>query len=111
MVRHRDKSSAIRSNVRIGISGWNYPPWRGKFYPPKSPHNRELCHAAGISPSIEVNGTFYSLQRPENFAKWAEETPDEFVFGIKGSRYITHMRRLRDVRVPLANFLASGLLR
>jgi uncharacterized protein YecE (DUF72 family) len=97
--------------VRIGISGWNYAPWRGRFYPTKLAHHRELAYAASIFPSIEINGTFYSLQRPEDFAKWHDATPDNFIFSIKGSRFITHMLRLVNVRVPLANFLASGLLR
>lgn len=97
--------------VRIGISGWRYEPWRGVFYPEKLPQKRELEFAAKSFPTIEINGTFYSLQRPESFARWAEETPEDFVFAVKGSRYITHMRRLREVRMPLANFFASGLLR
>ena len=97
--------------VRIGISGWRYAPWRGVFYPIKLAHKRELAYAAGVFPTIEINGTFYSLQRPNNFAAWAAETPDDFVFAVKGSRFITHMKRLRNIRVPLANFLASGLLR
>src|ERR1700722_19430498 len=97
--------------VRIGISGWPYPPWRGSFYPAKLAHHRELAHASGIFSSIEINGTFYSLQRPESYAKWAAETPDDFVFSIKGPRFITHMRRLKDSKAPLANFLASGPLR
>jgi uncharacterized protein YecE (DUF72 family) len=97
--------------VRIGISGWTYAPWRGKFYPAKLAHKRELAYASGIFDSIEINGTFYGLQRPESFARWAEETPEDFVFAVKGSRYITHMRRLIEVETPLANFFASGLLR
>lgn len=97
--------------VRIGISGWTYAPWRGKFYPAKLAHHRELAHAANIFSSIEINGTFYSLQRPESFAKWAAETPENFVFSVKAPRFITHMKRLKDSRPPLANFLASGLLR
>jgi uncharacterized protein YecE (DUF72 family) len=97
--------------VRIGISGWNYPKWRNTFYPPKLPHRLELSYASGIFSSIEVNGTFYSLKRPENFARWSAETPDSFVFSVKGSRYLTHIRRLKDVQKPLANFFASGLLR
>ncbi len=97
--------------IRIGISGWTYPPWRGKFYPEKLPHNQELSHAAGVFRTIEINGTFYSLQRPGTFAKWAAATPDDFVFAVKGSRFITHVRRLKEARAPLANFLASGLLR
>jgi len=97
--------------IRIGISGWAYPPWRGKFYPERLPHNQELSYAASIFRTIEINATFYSLQRPERFAKWAAATPDGFVFAVKGSRYITHVQRLKEVRVPLANFFASGLLR
>jgi len=97
--------------IRIGISGWTYPPWRGQFYPKKLPHMKELSYAAGIFRSIEVNGTFYSLQRPNSFAKWSAATPDDFVFAIKGSRFITHVQRLNEVRAPLANFFASGVLR
>jgi len=95
----------------VGISGWRYVPWRGVFYPAKLPQAQELSHAAHIFRSIEINGTFYSLQRPEYFETWAEETPDNFVFAAKGPRFITHMRRLINVKTPLANFLASGLLR
>jgi uncharacterized protein YecE (DUF72 family) len=97
--------------VRVGISGWNYAGWRGKFYPPGLPHRRELFYAAGKFRTIEINGTFYSLKRPENFAQWAAATPDDFVFSVKGSRYITHVLRLRNVTKALANFFASGLLR
>ncbi len=97
--------------VRIGISGWNYPPWRGVFYPPGLPHAKELDFAASRFRSIEINGTFYSLQRPEYFADWAARTPADFVFSVKAPRYITHMLKLRNAEVPLANFLASGLLR
>jgi uncharacterized protein YecE (DUF72 family) len=88
-----------------------YKPWRGVFYPAELPHKRELAYAASIFSSVEVNGTFYSLQRPESFAVWAQQTPDNFVFAIKGPRYITHLRRLKEVEAPLANFFASGLLR
>ncbi len=96
--------------VRIGISGWTYKPWRGAFYPVGLLHKKELAYAASLFPSIEINGTFYSLQRSSSFAAWAEQTPDDFVFSIKGSRFITHIRRLRNVELPLANFFASGLL-
>ena len=75
------------------------------------PHKRELSYAAGIFNSIEINGTFYSLKRPETFAKWAEAVPERFVFALKGSRYITHIRRVTEIRAPLANFFASGILR
>jgi uncharacterized protein YecE (DUF72 family) len=97
--------------IRIGISGWTYPPWRGVFYPEYLAQKRELEYAARSFASIEVNGTFYGLQRPESFAHWAEQTPDDFVFSIKGSRYISHVRRAKNVDLPLANFFASGLLR
>ena len=96
--------------LRIGISGWRYKPWRGLFYPSALPQRGELAFAAGIFNSIEINGTFYSLQRPESFARWAAETPADFVFAVKGPRFITHMRRLKDMKVPLANFFASGVL-
>lgn len=97
--------------IRIGISGWTYAPWHGAFYPPGTTQKRELAYASRQFPSIEVNGTFYGLQRPDTFAKWRDETPDGFVFAVKGSRYITHLRKLRDVETPLANFMASGVLR
>jgi uncharacterized protein YecE (DUF72 family) len=96
--------------VRIGISGWRYAGWRGVFYPPKLAQRRELEFAAGRFPSVEINGTFYSLQRPEFFREWARVTPEDFVFAVKGSRYITHMLKLRNVESALANFFASGLL-
>jgi uncharacterized protein YecE (DUF72 family) len=98
-------------DVRIGISGWTYAPWRGRFYPAGLPQSRELWYAARLFRSIEVNGTFYSLQRPESFARWAEQVPDDFVFAVKAPRYITHRLRLRNVETALANFFASGLLR
>ena len=97
-------------DTRIGISGWRYGPWRGVFYPPKLPQHRELAFASRALPTIEINGTFYSLQRPAYFTQWHDDTPDDFVFAVKGPRFITHMRRLKDVRLPLANFFASGVL-
>jgi uncharacterized protein YecE (DUF72 family) len=93
----------------IGISGWRYPPWRGVFYPPGLPQNRELEYASRALSTIEINGTFYSLQKPESFQHWYDDTPPGFVFSIKGARYITHVRRLREIDGPLANFFASGL--
>jgi uncharacterized protein YecE (DUF72 family) len=98
-------------DVRIGISGWNYPPWRGVFYPERLPHKRELAYAAERFRTIEINGTFYRAQRPEHFAQWVAQTPVDFVFAVKGPRYITHMLRLRNVATPLANFFATGVLR
>ena len=96
--------------IRVGISGWRYPPWRGDFYPGDLPQRRELEYAASQLGSIEVNGSFYSLQRPSSWAKWREEVPEDFVFSVKGGRFISHMKRLRDVEVPLANFFAQGVL-
>ena len=96
--------------VRIGISGWRYAGWRGVFYPPKLAQRRELEFAAGRFSSVEINGTFYSLQRPSSFRTWAAETPESFVFSVKGPRFVTHMLKLRNVEQPLANFFASGLL-
>ena len=102
---------ATAGDIRIGISGWRYKGWRGVFYPKGLPQKRELEHAASIFRSIEINGTFYSLQRPENFTAWAAATPEDFVFAVKGPRYITHMKRLKDSETPLANFFASGVFR
>lgn len=97
--------------VRIGISGWTYKPWRGAFYPRGLPQKKELAHASSIFRSVEINGTFYGLQRPEVFARWAEETSDDFVFVVKGSRFITYMRRVKEPEAPLAKFMAEGVER
>lgn len=99
------------SRTWIGISGWTYAGWRGTFYPPGLPHRRELEYASRCFNSIEINGTFYRLQRPASFEHWRVQTPPGFRFAVKGSRFITHMKQLRDVHAPLANFLASGVLR
>lgn len=96
--------------VRVGISGWRYAPWRGTFYPSGLPQREELHHAAGLMSTIEINGTFYSLQRPTSFQRWKAAVPPGFVFSVKGGRYITHMLRLRGVEQALANFFASGVL-
>ncbi|WP_191892475.1 DUF72 domain-containing protein, partial [Streptomyces griseoaurantiacus] len=90
--------------------GWLYPPWRGTFYPAGLPHRRELEHLSRQVGSVEINGSFYSLQRPESYRAWREQTPDDFLFAVKGGRFITHMKKLRDVETPLANFFASGML-
>ena len=97
--------------IRIGISGWRYPPWRGVFYPPGLPQRRELEYASRLFPSIEINGSFYSLQTPRSYSAWHDATPRDFVFAIKGPRFITHLLRLRDAEKALANFFASGVLR
>lgn len=98
------------AEIRVGISGWTYAPWRGVFYPPKLAQRLELHHASRQLDSIEINGTFYRLQKPESFRAWDEQTPEGFVFAIKATQYITHRLRLKDAAQPLANFFASGLL-
>ncbi len=103
-------NSEPAGKVRIGVSGWQYPPWRGVFYPKKLPQKKELHYCGQVFGSVEINGSFYSLQRPTSYQRWRDETPDDFVFAVKGSRYITHMLKLRNAEVALANFFASGLL-
>lgn len=95
--------------ARVGISGWRYAGWRGKFYPEGLPQKRELEYAAGRFNSIELNGSFYSMQTPSSFARWRDAAPEDFVFAVKGPRYITHMLRLKNVESALGNFFASGL--
>jgi uncharacterized protein YecE (DUF72 family) len=106
-----DGSGRPAGMYRIGISGWTYPPWRGgTFYPADLPHKKELTYAAARLTSIEINGSFYSLQRPTSWRSWHDQTPDDFVFAVKGGRFITHMKKLAGVETPLANFFASGPL-
>jgi len=95
--------------IYIGISGWRYEPWRGVFYPPGLVQARELDYAARQLPTIEINGSFYSLQRPSSYAAWYAATPPGFVFAVKGNRFLTHMLKLRGIEKPLANVLASGM--
>ena len=97
-------------NIRIGISGWRFDGWRGTFYPEDLTQKRELEFASRKLNSIELNGTFYSTQKPQSFQSWRKETPDDFVFSIKGSQFITHIRKLENVEGALANFLAQGML-
>jgi uncharacterized protein YecE (DUF72 family) len=98
------------ARVRVGISGWRYPAWRGDFYPAGLVQRRELEYASGKLTSIEINGSFYSLQRPSSYAAWRAETPEGFVFAVKGGRFITHLKKLVGVETALANFFASGVL-
>lgn len=96
--------------IRVGTSGWSYAGWRGDFYPDRLPRRDELAHLAQRLTSVEVNGSFYSLQRPSSYRSWRAATPDDFVLAVKGGRFITHLKRLRDVETALANFFASGVL-
>jgi uncharacterized protein YecE (DUF72 family) len=98
------------SPLHVGISGWRYAPWRGVFYPADLVQRRELEHASRQLNSIEINGSFYALQRPDSYRSWHDETPDGFVFSVKGPRFITHMKKLAGVEGALANFYASGVL-
>jgi uncharacterized protein YecE (DUF72 family) len=95
----------------VGTSGWQYRRWRGDFYPKGLPQKHELAYMAKRLPSVEVNGTFYSLARPAVCEAWRAAVPRSFVFAVKGSRYITHMLKLGAFEKPLANFFASGILR
>lgn len=99
----------MKAPIRIGVSGWRYPPWRGEFYPDGLRQADELAYASQKLPTIEINGSFYSLQTPSSYAAWYDATPNGFMFSVKGARYITHIRRLNDIDKPLANFFASGL--
>jgi uncharacterized protein YecE (DUF72 family) len=99
----------MAGRIRVGISGWRYEPWRGLFYPKDLPQRCELEYASRLFSAIELNGSFYSLQRPESYAAWYAQTPPRFVFAVKGGRFITHMLKLRNVERAVANFLASGL--
>jgi uncharacterized protein YecE (DUF72 family) len=97
-------------SVRIGISGWRYKGWRGSFYPSGLRQRSELAYAADRFPTIELNGSFYSLQTPRAYRQWYADTPDDFVFAVKAPRFLTHIKRLRQIELPFANFLASGPL-
>src|SRR3954469_2363979 len=97
-------------SVRVGIGGWVFPPWRDNFYPAGLTQARELDYASRALTSIEINGTFYGAQRPESFRKWYEATPADFVFSVKGPRFVTHRRELAGAGESLARFFDSGLL-
>lgn len=96
--------------IRIGVGGWVFEPWRETFYPEGLPQKQELSFAASKLSSIEINGTYYGTQKPASFARWHDETPDDFVFSLKGSRYITNRRVLAEAGPSLEKFLSSGLL-
>jgi len=95
--------------ARVGISGWRYAPWRGDFYPKGLPQRRELEFASSQLRTIEINGSFYSLQRESSWAAWRDTVPDNFVFSVKGGRYITHMLRMKNAEGALEKFFAQGV--
>jgi uncharacterized protein YecE (DUF72 family) len=96
--------------IRIGIGGWTFEPWRGTFYPDKHPLKRELEYASRHLTSIEINGTYYGSQKPESFAKWHDETPDDFVFTLKAPRFATNRRVLAEAGDSIERFFKSGVL-
>jgi uncharacterized protein YecE (DUF72 family) len=98
-----------RTGIFIGIGGWTFAPWRGTFYPKGLPHTKELSYAAERLTSIEVNGTFYRTQSPATYRKWASEVPDGFVFSLKGSRFVTNRRVLKEAGDSIKRFLDSGV--
>ena len=97
-------------SIRVGTSGWIYPLWRGRFYPKDLPQRAWLSYLAERVDGVELNGTFYSLKRPADYRRWADQVPPDFEFAVKGGRYITHLKQLNDIETALANFFASGVL-
>jgi len=100
-----------KGRIRIGVGGWTFEPWRGSFYPEGLPQKRELEYASRKLTSIEINGTYYGSQKPESFAKWYEETPDDFVFSVKGPRFATNRSALSEAGPSIERFFKSGVLR
>ena len=96
--------------IRVGIGGWVFPPWRGAFYPPGLPQARELAHASRQVTAIEINGTFYGSQKPASFRRWHDETPEDFVFSLKGPRFVTHRSDLASAGPSIHRFFTTGVL-
>ena len=99
----------MAGKIHIGIGGWTYEPWRGVFYPEGLSQKRELEYASRQLTSIEINGTYYSTFKPASWAKWRDETPDGFVFAVKGSRYCTNRKDLAGAGDAVARFVGQGL--
>ena len=102
-------SERASTRIRVGVGGWTYEPWRGLFFPPGLPAKQELHHASRRLTAIEINGTFYRTQTPATFAKWAAETPDDFVFTVKAHRFAAQRKTAEEAREPVARFCNSGL--
>ncbi len=103
-------AKAAAGNIRVGVGGWTFPPWRGGFYPDDLPQKQELHYASRKLTSIEINGTYYGSQKPESFAKWHDETPEDFVFSVKGPRFTTNRRVLGEAAESIGRFFGSGVL-
>jgi uncharacterized protein YecE (DUF72 family) len=101
---------AAAADIRIGVGGWTYEPWRGSFYPAGLVQKRELEYASRRLTSIEINGTFYGAQKPETFTKWHDETPDDFIFAVKAPRFATHRRALAEAGNSIERFFSSGVM-
>src|SRR5262245_13693722 len=106
----RDGVVGSAATIRVGIGGWAYEPWRGTFYPPGLAQKKELEYASRRLTSIEINGTYYGSQKPKSFARWREETPDDFIFSVKGPRFTTNRRILAEAGSSIERFFASGVM-
>jgi uncharacterized protein YecE (DUF72 family) len=100
-----------KGTIRVGVGGWTYEPWRGTFYPKGLAQKSELDYASRHLTSIEINGTYYGSQKPESFARWHDETPDGFIFSVKGPRFTTNRRVLAEAGSSIERFFASGVIR
>lgn len=105
----KNGETAETGKIRAGIGGWTFEPWRGVFYPDGLAHAKELSYASHHLPTIEVNGTYYSTQKPQTFARWAADAPDDFIFTLKGPRYATNRRELAGAGDSISRFLESGI--
>src|SRR5271166_5889451 len=101
--------ASASARIRIGVGGWNYAPWRGGFYPKGLPHSRELEYASRKLTSIEIDSTYYGSKSPETFARWRDQTPDDFVFAVKGPRFATNRRVLAEAAPSIERFFKSGV--
>lgn len=103
------RGKRAQGDIRVGIGGWTYEPWRDNFYPADLAQSRELAYASRQVSAIEINGTYYGSQKPATFARWAAETPDDFIFSVKASRYATNRRVLAEAGESVQRFIGSGI--